>query len=395
MLKYITIIFVILMAILDYMAYRKLVRTKAGKRVRYLFSSFVITANAIPVLAALCMFVFTNTGNSTQMMKVSMISFTLFILFTLLRLFFYPFWLFKSSRKSVLCGLSMCLFTLCTYLYSVFVTRTDYEVKEVEICFANLPDGFDGYRVAFISDIHLGSMYDIDNELKDLASVIDGVNADILLFGGDLVNLHYSELTLEVLELLSKIKGKEGTYSVLGNHDTGTYISGNKNEINVADVCMIQNRVTSCGWVLLRDSTVYLHKDGDSIAITGVDYSNELLKYKHSLDNVNEFNCGHIYENVDTSLFNITVSHLPQLWYPLCDGGYSDLTLSGHIHAFQFKVSLFGYLFSPARFMYEEWSGLYEREKGKLYINDGIGTVAYYSRVGARPEVTLITLRKK
>ena len=86
---------------------------------------------------------------------------------------------------------------------------------------------------------------------------------------------------------------------------------------------------------------------------------------------------------------------MPQLWYSLCDGGYSDLTLSGHIHAMQFKVSLLGAVFSPGQFMYNEWSGLYERDKGKLYITDGIGTVAYYARIGARPEITVITLKKE
>ena len=74
-----------------------------------------------------------------------------------------------------------------------------------------------------------------------------------------------------------------------------------------------------------------------------------------------------------------------------CDSGYSDLTLSGHIHAMQMKFGSF----SPARFMYKEWSGLYENANGKLYINDGIGCVGYMARFGARPEITVIELRRK
>lgn len=395
MQKYATILFVVSVAILDIIAYRKLLRYNIGKAVRYIFSFLVIAANATPLLAAMCMFVFTDTSNHTLMMKISMVLFTVFILLTLLRLFFYPFWLFTKRKVWVYCGLFLCSFTLVTYLYSVFVTRTDYEIKEVEISFPNLPEQFDGYRVMFISDMHIGSMYNIEEELEDVSNVIKTANADIILFGGDLVNLHYSELTEEVLELLEGIKGKDGTVAVLGNHDTGTYVSNKKEEINRHDVSEFESRVTGCGWVLLRDSTLYLHKGNDSIAITGIDYSDELLKHKHAFGNVSDYNPSYIYENVNDTLFNITISHLPQLWYSLCDGGYSDLTLSGHIHALQFKVSLFGFTFSPAMFMYDEWSGLYEREKGKLYINDGLGCVAYYTRIGSRPEITVITLRCK
>ena len=79
------------------------------------------------------------------------------------------------------------------------------------------------------------------------------------------------------------------------------------------------------------------------------------------------------------------------MWYSLCDSGYGGLTLAGHIHAMQMKVASL----SPAALVYDEWSGLYEREKGKLYINDGIGSVGFFARIGARPEVTLIELKSE
>ena len=395
MLKYITVLFVILMAVMDFMAYKKLLRKGVDIKLRRLFSYIAITVNCMPVIAALCMFLFTNIENSVLMMKISMFLFTLFILFILLRLSFYPFWLFSSKKKWMLCGVLLSLSTISTYLYSVFVTRTDYEIKDIEIGFSNLPAEFDGYRVVFISDIHIGSMYNAGKELRELAGVVESTDADIVIFGGDLINLHYTELNPELLDILSGIKGKEQTLSVIGNHDTGTYISKKKDEINENEIIAFKKLVESCGWKILRDSTVYIYKNNDSIAITGIDYSNELLKHKHSFGSVDGFNSSLIYKDVNDSVFNITISHLPQLWYSLCDAGYSDLTLSGHIHAMQFKVSFLGCLFSPAQFMYNEWSGLYEREKGKLYINDGIGTVAYYSRIGSNPEITVITLRKK
>ena len=142
------------------------------------------------------------------------------------------------------------------------------------------------------------------------------------------------------------------------------------------------------------DSTVYLYKEKDSIAVTGIDYNNRLLEYKHSFDNIDDYNPYHIYNTIDKDVFNITISHLPQLWNGLSSRGYSDLTLSGHIHSMQFKFNIFDWNFSPAKFMYKEWSGLYENVNGKLYINDGIGNVGFFARIGARPEITLITLKK-
>jgi predicted MPP superfamily phosphohydrolase len=145
----------------------------------------------------------------------------------------------------------------------------------------------------------------------------------------------------------------------------------------------------SAGWCVLRDSTVYIHRGSDSIAVTGIDYNEKLLEYKHSMDAIKGVDLDGIYKNVPDSVFNITISHLPQLWHAICDGGYSDLTLSGHIHSMQVKIASL----SPAALMYDEWTGLYKRDKGYLYINDGIGCVGYLARIGARPEITVIELR--
>ena len=108
-------------------------------------------------------------------------------------------------------GVGVSSFLFATFLYGAFVTRTDYEVKEVEIAFKNLPESFDGYRVAFISDIHIGSMWNPEAELEKLAEVINSTDADVVLFGGDLVNIHHSELSEDILLILSRIKGREGT----------------------------------------------------------------------------------------------------------------------------------------------------------------------------------------
>lgn len=393
MLKYITIIFALFLALLDFLAYRRIVRSGAKKSVRVSFAISVIIANLIPLSVPLFMFIFNNDSNGTLMMKISMVLLTVFIVLTLCRLLLYIFWLPSSNIKWLYMGGVVSFASLVLLIYGIFVTRTDYKINKVELSYDNLPASFDGYRIAFISDIHVGSMYNSDKELEALSEIIGKTNSDILLFGGDMVNLHHSELTPGILAKLSKIKGCSGTMAVLGNHDTGAYLKDSIVTPRHINKKLVEEKLEGIGWNVLRDSTIFIYKNCDSIAVTGIDYTDDLLKFKHNFNNIEDYDVSYIYSALDDNVFNITISHLPQLWYELCDGGYSDLTLSGHIHAMQLKYDIFGISFSPAAFMYDEWSGLYEREKGKLYINDGVGTVGFFARLGARPEVTLITLK--
>ena len=391
MTKIITLVLALTMVLLDFIAYRRLKNIGASKTIRYSFGGVILFSYLLILMVPLFMFAFIGPENSQQMMKFSMAILTAYLFFSVARMALYVFWLPTKKSRWMWTGIGVSSFLLLYFMYGAFVTRTNYQVKEVKLAFNNIPESFDGYKVAFISDIHIGSMWNAEKELEKLSSVISSTGADLVLFGGDLVNLHHSELTPQILDILSRIKGKHVTFAVLGNHDTGTYIKGAEKAFYELNTASLNNELSKVGWVLLRDSTVYINKGNDSIAITGIDYSDRLLGYKHSFSAIDGFDVSGIYENVPDEVFNITISHLPQLWYTLCDGGYSDLTLSGHIHAMQMKIAGF----SPAALLFDEWSGLYERPNGKLYINDGIGSVGFFARIGARPEVTLIELKSK
>ena len=386
-----TLLLALGMVLLDCMAYRKLKRCGWSKKKLYTFVGVILSSYILIVLTPLFMYIFIDAENSQWMMKFSMFILTVYLFFSVSRIVTYLFWLPTRKKKWMSTGVAAGSLLLIFFLYSALVTRTDYKVNELDMTFSNVPTGFDGYKIAFISDIHIGSMWNAENELEELSGIISDINPDLLVFGGDLVNIHHSELTPEILALLSRIKGKNGSYAVLGNHDTGAYINGSTAELRAKNIEMVRSKMENAGWLLLQDSTVYIKMGNDSIALTGIDYSDELLEYKHSLSSIRGYDVGRVYKTVPDNIFNITVSHLPQLWYSLCDGGYSDLTLSGHIHSMQFKL----FSCSPAMLMYDEWSGLYEREKGKLYINDGIGSVGFFARVGANPEITVITLDRQ
>lgn len=390
---YITITLAVVLAILDVIAYRRILSIKANRFWHIAFACLVVIANIIPLSAPLFMNVLLDIHNSEVMMKVSMFVLTLFIILTLCRITLYIFWLPSKSKKWLYTGISLSVAVFLFLMHSIFVTRTSYEVKDTEIKFKSLPKEFDGYKLAFISDIHVGTMLNAEEELERIAEIISNENVNVVLYGGDLVNMHHSELTPAVLEKLSLIHGKEPTLAVLGNHDTGYYIRKDIEHNYTAHKDTLESLVNSIGWKLLRDSTLFIYKGGDSIAVTGIDYTDEMLEYKHSFKHTESYDPVPVYTGLDKEIFNITISHLPQLWKVFSEGNYSDLTLSGHIHAMQVKFNIFGNYMSPAAVLYKEWSGLYESGNSKLYINDGIGYVGFFARIGTGPEISIITLR--
>ena len=387
----ITILIALLGVYLDYKAYRRVKSGSACKFVKYAFLSVIGISYLLILVTPLLMYFFVGVENCGYMMKLSMILFTTYLTLSIPRLFFYLFFLPAKKKCWMWMGFAVSAFLLLVMLYSIFITRTDYKINKVDICCDNLPVSFNNYRIAFISDIHTGSMICAERELMEIAEMVDDANVDVLFFGGDIINLYHHEIGDSLLDDFSRLKARDGVYMVFGNHDTGAYIKGLDKGGREANMALLESKMESAGWVVLRDSTVYIERGKDSIAVTGIDYNDTLLKYKHSMDAVKGVDIAHIYNNVPGSLFNITLSHLPQLWHSLSDGGYSDLVLSGHVHAMQMKIGSF----SPAGYMYKEWSGLYESENGKLYINDGIGCVGYLMRIGARPEITVIELYSK
>lgn len=375
---------------LDFKGYSRISKS-CRKFSKFAYLAVAVLSYLLIMLVPVVMYFCISEENSAFIIKLSMAMLTAFLALFLPRQLFNIMLLISKKRVWMWTSVVASVLVSIIFFYSISVTRTDYNVKEVQLYYDNLPSGFDCYRVAFISDIHIGTMLNAECELDEVFGMIDEAGVDAVLFGGDMVNVHHSEVDDKIMTLFSRLNARDGVFMVFGNHDTGAYMKNSTEVSRMLNMDSLEQKMKRAGWVVLRDSTVYIHKGGDSISITGIDYGEEFLKYKHSLDAVNCVDFVHIYNNVGDSVFNITVSHLPQLWHSISDRGYSDLVLSGHIHAMQMKF----FFFSPAQLMYKEWSGLYENEKGKLYINDGIGCVGYLARIGARPEITVIELHRR
>lgn len=278
-----------------------------------------------------------------------------------------------------------------TFTYG-FTNKYNYQVRNVELNFENLPKAFSGLKIVQISDIHVGSFHD----KAAVAAGIDQILAlkpDIILFTGDLVNDHAEEM-YDYIQLFKKLQAPLGVFSILGNHDYGlyaiprSYSEEQRNErikINMAKLVELHKDL---GWNLLMNEHVMLHRNGESIALLGVENWG-------AKGNFPQF--GKMEEAVagtDAAPFKILLSHDPSHWDAEILTRYKniDLTLSGHTHGMQFGVETPAFKWSPVQYMYERWAGLYTVGKQQLYINRGFGFIGYPGRVGILPEITEITL---
>lgn len=268
-------------------------------------------------------------------------------------------------------------------LFGAIKGKENFKVREVTFTSANLPEEFDGYRVMQLSDIHSGSWKGNPEALKKAIDLCNRQNADLALFTGDLVNSRSDEL-LEFTEIFSELKAKDGVYSVLGNHDYGTYVKWNSEADRIANIDSLIARENRMGWRMLNNSHTIIRRGNDSIAVIGVENSGRPPFPDYA--RLKEASAG------TEGMFQILMSHDPTHWRrQILPESDIELTLSGHTHDMQ--ITFFG--LSVSSFIYPEHNGMYMEGERGLYVNIGLGHVLFPMRLGAWPEITVITLKKK
>lgn len=373
----------------DWVAYRRYVSPCRLVWVRRGVAALLVIANILPYVA---MAILRLMDSPTMVPTMWLL--TIYTLLSLSRLALYAGILtIKNSYAKWITGALLCTIVALVLIVGVVHTRKVLVVRSVEIVSARLPKAFDGYRIAFFSDLHIGALTSVEEFCRTLAEKINSLDADLVVFGGDLVNARYDELTQRRQTLLGAIDARDGVVAVLGNHDTGVYVRDTVELPLEESTRLVKERVVAMGWRVIDDGSEYIVRGCDTITLTGIGFSRELLEHRHSANVADSLDLRPIYEGVPRDKFNISVSHMPQLWRKISALGYGDLVLSGHVHAMQMKGRLGGCQFSPAQLMYKEWSGLYNEGASHLYITDGVGSVGFHLRIGAPPEITLLTLR--
>lgn len=297
---------------------------------------------------------------------------------------------FLPSRRKFVSqvGLGLAAIPFLSLIYGIFEGKYNFKVIKQAIFFPDLPDAFDGFTITQISDVHSGS-FDNPDKIEYAIDLINQQKTDLILFTGDIVNTHAKEMH-PWITTFNKIENHPfGKYAVLGNHDYGEYVTWKTKEEKAKNFEAIKELYGQIGFNLLLNEHTFIEKEGQKIALVGVENWGHNFKQAGDL---NKAGAG-----LTKNDFKILMSHDPSHWEHVVksDPNHYHLTLSGHTHGMQFGIEIPGYFkWSLAQYVYKQWAGLYENLGRYVYVNRGFGFHAYPGRVGIMPEITVIQLKK-
>jgi len=274
-----------------------------------------------------------------------------------------------------------------SFIYGMVRGAYKYRVHKVKVDSPNLPEAFNGFKIVQISDMHSGSFMS-SSPIKKAFSIVMQQNADVIFFTGDLVNNVATEAQ-PYIEEYKTLKAPYGVYSVLGNHDYGDYMRWESPEEKKKNLDALKKVHSDSGWRLLLNEHIALEKNGQKIAVLGIENWGARGFTKYGI-------MKNAHQGTEQYPFKILLSHDPSHWDEEVRKKYSDvdLTLSGHTHGMQFGIEIPGFKWSPVQYLYKQWAGLYKQDNQFLYVNRGLGFLGYPGRLGIWPEITVIELHK-
>ncbi|WP_430809697.1 MULTISPECIES: metallophosphoesterase [unclassified Carboxylicivirga] len=293
------------------------------------------------------------------------------------------------SRKKFLSqvGILMASAPFISLLFGVMKGRFAFSKRYTKLSFPNLPAAFDGLKIVQISDLHLGSLNANYKEMEEAVQLINDEDPDLICFTGDLVNNFYEE-TIGWEKIFSKMKANVGKYSIMGNHDYGDYSKWPSKQAKADNLRKIKEAHERLGFTLLNNSSELLECEGEKIAVTGVEnWGHPPFPQYGDLQKASK--------GTEEIPFKLLLSHDPDHWDAEVTKKFDhDLTLAGHTHGMQFGIEFKNFQWSPAKYKFRRWAGLYNIDKQYLYVNRGLGYLGMPARVGMPPEITVIELTR-
>ncbi|MCZ8331441.1 MAG: metallophosphoesterase [Flavobacterium sp.] len=297
---------------------------------------------------------------------------------------------FLPNRRKFISQMALAIAAIpfTSLLYGMTKGKYNYKVIKQTLFFSDLPDDFDGFTITQISDVHSGS-FDNPEKIQYAVDLINQHKTDLMLFTGDIVNTHATEMH-PWIETFNKIDNHQyGKFAVLGNHDYGEYVTWPSQAAKDENFEAIKKVYGDIGFDLLLNQNKKIKKGSSEIAIVGVENWGKNFKQAGDLNKASE--------GLTNEDFKILMSHDPSHWeYEVKNHDKNfQLTLSGHTHGLQFGIEIPGIIrWSPVKYVYKQWAGLYENLGRYIYVNRGFGFHAYPGRVGIWPEITVFELKK-
>jgi predicted MPP superfamily phosphohydrolase len=253
--------------------------------------------------------------------------------------------------------------------YARLIEPYNYLLSQPEIFIRDLPDGFEGFRIAHITDVHHSNILGVE-EVERVVRLTTEAKPDLIVLTGDYTT-SYRRFIEPCAEALGKLRAPFGVWAVLGNHDHYT-------DPELTSRALKRNHIE-----VMNNANTTLRRSADSIQLSGIDdwswAANDWSRAFHGLDRKRP---------------TILLSHQPSV-FDLAESQGASLILSGHTHGGQIDLPFVG---APARFATKDLKyarGLFQRGNTQLYVSTGTGVIGLPIRFGVRPEIALLRLRRE
>ena len=280
----------------------------------------------------------------------------------------------KPNKKTVL--IVFVLVILCLGIWTLW-GNIALEVNEYEIVSDRIPQGFDGFRIAQVSDLH---NKDFGEGYGQLLTLLSQINPDIIVVTGDLIDSRQTDLDV-ALEFAWQAGKIARVYYVSGNH-----------EARVPEYEDLKIGLVKAGVVILENQKVQITREGESITLMGIDDPSFQEDY---LFGDSESVARQAIENLqnESDGYTILLSHRPEL-FDLYVDTEMDLVFSGHAHGGQFRLPFVGGLVAPNQGFFPKYdAGQFNEENTTMIVSRGVGNSIIPIRFNNRPEIVLVTLR--
>ncbi len=261
--------------------------------------------------------------------------------------------------------------------YGLLWGRLNLQVTRQPIHLARLPRGFHGFRIAQLSDIHIGPFMS-EGEIRKYVRITNELKPDLIVLTGDFVTWE-ADPQEAVVSALSGLRAPLGVFGCLGNHDAWADAEDS-----------ITALFAQCGVRLLRQDRQALRAGSDVLNLMGIDFANSRTM-SAGQGHLSSLHLEGVEKLMVPDTANILLSHNPATFDRAAQLGI-DFSLAGHTHGGQLALEFISPELAPSRIVTPYVAGLFQQPGGQLYVNRGIGTIAAPMRVGAPPEITVFEL---
>jgi predicted MPP superfamily phosphohydrolase len=293
-----------------------------------------------------------------------------------------------NSKWATNTGMIFMAFIITIIAFGTFVGRFNFKTENVTVKIKDLNKDLDGLKIVQISDLHLSTFYHHKKVLQKVMEQINSYKPDLILNTGDFVTIGWREFDSNDT-ILAKAKSRYGNYAVMGNHDFGTYDPYFTEADRENNVLILNHKIESSGYTVLNNDFKIVRIGDARIALIGII---TVGRHPHMIHgNLKDAISGLDTDKVDLKIF---LSHDPNEWEKDVVGKTDiNLTLCGHTHGMQMGIMTKNFRWSPAKYFYPHWNGLYKEGDQYQYVNRGLGVLSVPFRLWMPPEITLITLK--